>query len=210
MTEQDSRVNGETRWNFPRFLSCRGYFFPFFHSFLMDFEPFTVPSFSSKDLELLRDKLSKPIYPNELEQDVGWSYGAPTWAVKPLVEKWLNDFDWEVSRAEMNRWHHYHTTIDGLRIHLVHEPSSCPDAIPILLLHGWPSSFYEFHKIIEPLRDGLHGNQVNKRTDRTKAHLNNRIYISRLSMLLHQVCLASDFLNRQRRQVMAWQKRQPS
>lgn len=126
----------------------------------MDFEPFTVPGFTSQQLELLKDKLSKTQYPNELEKDVGWKYGAPTWAVQPMVKEWLESYDWEIARNEMNRWHHYHTTIDGLAIHFVHEPSSNPDAVPIVLVHGWPSSFYEFHKIIEPLRDGLHGNQV--------------------------------------------------
>lgn len=125
----------------------------------MEFEPFTVPSFEPEQLELLRDKLSKPIFPNELEQDVGWEYGAPAWAVKPMLDAW-KDYDFEKPREEMNRWHHYRTQIEDLKIHCVHEPSPHPDAIPIMLLHGWPSSFYEFHKIIEPLRDGANGNQV--------------------------------------------------
>ncbi|KAG2223613.1 hypothetical protein INT45_009972 [Circinella minor] len=125
-----------------------------------DIEPFTVPSFTPEQLALLKDKLSKPIFPNELEEDYGWDYGAPTWAVKPMATEWLENYDWEKPRAEMNRWHHYHTTIDGLKVHFVHEPSSNPNAIPIMLLHGWPSTFYEFHKVIEPLRDGVNGGQA--------------------------------------------------
>lgn len=126
----------------------------------MSIEPFTIPSFTSEQLSLLKDKLSKTLYPNELEVDVGWTYGAPTWAVKPLVKAWLEDFDWEKPRKEMNQWHHYRTTIQGLKIHFVHEPSNHPDAVPLLLINGWPSTFYEYHKVIQPLRDGELGGQV--------------------------------------------------
>jgi len=91
--------------------------------------------------------------------------GAPSWAVKPLLEEWQT-FDWEKPRAEMAQWHHYRMKIDGLLIHYVHERSSNPDAVPIVLLHGWPSTFYEFHKLINPLRDGLHGNQVTMLSDK--------------------------------------------
>ncbi|KAJ8651814.1 hypothetical protein O0I10_012606 [Lichtheimia ornata] len=125
----------------------------------MSIEPFTIPSFTSEQLSLLKDKLSKTLYPNELEVDVGWTYGAPTWAVKPLVKAWLEDFDWEKPRKEMNQWHHYRTTIQGLKIHFVHEPSNHPDAVPLLLINGWPSTFYEYHKVIQPLRDGELGGQ---------------------------------------------------
>ncbi|KAI9259634.1 Alpha/Beta hydrolase protein [Phascolomyces articulosus] len=126
----------------------------------MSIEPFEVPSISPERLALLKEKLKNAEYPNELEKDVGWTYGAPRWAVEPLVKAWLNDYNWETARAEMNRWHHYHVTIQGLRVHFIHEPSKSPDAIPLLLLNGWPSNFYEYHKVIEPLRDGANGGQA--------------------------------------------------
>lgn len=126
----------------------------------MHVEPFEVPSFSPEQLSLLKDKLSKTTWPNELQEDVGWDYGAPTWAVEPVAKAWLEDYDWEVARAKMNRWHHYHGTLQDLKIHFIHERSSDPDAIPILLLHGWPSTFYEFHDVIDNLRDGAFGGQV--------------------------------------------------
>ncbi|KAI9253775.1 Alpha/Beta hydrolase protein [Phascolomyces articulosus] len=126
----------------------------------MSIEPFEIPSIPPERLALLNEKLKNAEYPNELETDVGWKYGAPRWAVEPLVQTWLNDYDWEKVRAKMNQWHHYHATIDGLRVHFIHEPSKNPDAIPLLLLNGWPSTFYEYHKVINPLRDGASNTQA--------------------------------------------------
>ncbi|KAI7848904.1 Alpha/Beta hydrolase protein [Circinella umbellata] len=126
----------------------------------MSIEPFEIPSIPTERLALLKEKLKNAEYPNELEKDVGWTYGAPRWAVEPLVNTWLHDYDWEKSRAEINRWHHYKVTIQGLRIHFIHEPSNNPGSIPLLLINGWPSNFYEYHKIIEPLRDGKNGAQA--------------------------------------------------
>lgn len=130
-----------------------------------EFESFEIPEFSKKKQQQLNEKISDVVWPNELEKEYGWTLGAPSWAVKPLLEEWQT-FDWEKPRAEMAQWHHYRMKIDGLLIHYVHERSSNPDAVPIVLLHGWPSTFYEFHKLINPLRDGLHGNQVTMLNDK--------------------------------------------
>ena len=123
---------------------------------------FKIPSIPLRQLELLREKLKNVEYPNELEKNstVGWKYGAPRWAVEPLVQSWLHDYDWEKARIRMNYWNHYHAMIHGLHVHFIHEPSDELDAIPLLLMNGWPSNFYEFYKVIEPLRDGDNGNQV--------------------------------------------------
>lgn len=136
----------------------------------MHVEPFEVPSFSPEQLSLLKDKLSKTTYPNELKEDVGWDYGAPTWAVEPVAKAWLEDYDWEVARAKMNQWHHFHGNLQGMKIHFIHERSSDPNAIPLLLLHGWPSTFYEFHDVIDDLRDGAFGGQVRIGSVTTHTH----------------------------------------
>ncbi|CAO3621850.1 unnamed protein product [Cunninghamella echinulata] len=124
-----------------------------------DIIPFIVPDLTIEQKNVLQEKLSQAIFPNELKADVGWEYGAPTWAVKPIVEKWKNEYDFSKAVDEINQWHHYHTLIDGLKIHFIHEPSKHEHAIPILLCHGWPSTFYEFHKVINALRDGDNGKQ---------------------------------------------------
>ncbi|KAL0089107.1 Alpha/Beta hydrolase protein [Phycomyces blakesleeanus] len=126
----------------------------------MSFVPFSIPSLSESQKEELANRLASVHYPQELDANVGWSYGAPRWAVAPMVDAWRNAFDWEKSRAEMNRWKHYRGDIEDINLHFVHEPSTKSDAIPIILLHGWPSTFYEFHKLIDPLRDGVNGGQT--------------------------------------------------
>lgn len=114
-------------------------------------EKFLVPEL---DKEYLMLKLNSIRYPNEYEDpSVGWKCGTPTWAVKEMVEAWKTTYSWETSRAEINSWHHYKTLIHGLNIHFIHERSADPKASAIILIHGWPSTFYEFHKMIEPLRD---------------------------------------------------------
>lgn len=123
--------------------------------FEMSIHTFEVPTVSEERWSQLRKKLAEAIYPNELEKDVGWRYGTPSWAIKPVIKAWLDEYDWEVARAEMNRWHHYQTTIEDIAIHFIHEPSKNANAVPLLLLNGWPSTFYEYHKVIEALRDGV-------------------------------------------------------
>jgi hypothetical protein len=115
----------------------------------MEQDKFSIPPLDKQELD---KKLGDIIYPNEYENDVGWRYGAPRWAVQDLVKAWQK-FDWNKSAEEMSRWRHYKSNIDGTGIHYVHETSTQENAIPIILIHGWPSTFYEFHKVIEPLRD---------------------------------------------------------
>ena len=122
-------------------------------------EKFIIPSLDEQDLY---DKLSKVKYPQEYENEanISWKYGTPSWAVKDLVHAWKTNFSWEKKREELNQWHHYQSNINGLNIHFVHEVSKVENAIPIIMLHGWPSSFYEFHKLINPLRDGENSSQA--------------------------------------------------
>lgn|SRR3984893_14692376 len=126
----------------------------------MSIEPFEIPSFTPEQRAKLQERLSSLDFPHEFEKNVGWSYGAPRWAVEPIAKQWRDEFDWEVSKAELQRWSHYRTEIEGIRIHFIHEVSKEPGAIPLMLLHGWPGSVYEFHKAIDALRDGVNGGQV--------------------------------------------------
>jgi microsomal epoxide hydrolase len=78
-------------------------------------------------------------------------YGATRSFIRELCDRWRNGFDWRALEARINRETNVVTEIDGLRIHAVHRRSERPDAIPILMTHGWPSCFLEFLDLYEPL-----------------------------------------------------------
>lgn len=95
----------------------------------------------------LDERLARTRWPDQLP-GTGWDYGTDTQYLRELVEYWQNDFDWRAQEARLNRFEHYRARIDGMWIHFVHARSPAPDAIPVLLLHGWPSSFVQMLDII--------------------------------------------------------------
>ena len=87
-----------------------------------------------------------------------WAQGLPLEYAKELRDYWLEEYDWPARQAYYNRFPQGVTEIDGLDIHFIHVRSESPDAVPLLITHGWPGSVVEFHKIIEPLTDpAAHG-----------------------------------------------------
>jgi pimeloyl-ACP methyl ester carboxylesterase len=73
--------------------------------------------------------------------------------LRALTDYWRDDYDWRPVEAELNGWGQYRTTIDGLAIDFLHVRSTEPDALPLILTHGWPGSVLEFRKVIGPLSD---------------------------------------------------------
>ncbi|KAJ1305117.1 hypothetical protein OPQ81_000154 [Rhizoctonia solani] len=71
--------------------------------------------------------------------------------LKDRRQNWLNDYDWDKEQREMNKFNHSTVDIGNMTVHFIHQRSSNPNAIPVLLTHGWPGSFYEFHEVIGPL-----------------------------------------------------------
>jgi hypothetical protein len=71
--------------------------------------------------------------------------------LQELADYWQNTFDWKKAEASLNSFANYEMRVNGIELHFIHERSSDPDAIPILLSHGWPGSVFEFHKIIRKL-----------------------------------------------------------
>jgi microsomal epoxide hydrolase len=80
-------------------------------------------------------------------------HGASLPFVQGLCEHWLHRFDWRAAEARINREANYLAEIDGLGLHLVHRPSPRADAVPLLLIHGWPSSFLEFLDLCDALAE---------------------------------------------------------
>lgn len=107
------------------------------------------------DLDDLTDRLSRTRWPNEVA-DAGWDYGFPLARLKELAEYWRTGYDWREHEARLNELPHFTTTIDGQNIHFVHVRSAKPDALALILTHGWPGSFLEFLDVIEPLSRDFH------------------------------------------------------
>ncbi len=98
----------------------------------------------------LRARLRATRFPNERPVKDG-SQGVPLAQAKALVQYWESRYDWRRFETELNSFPNFRTWIDGLGIHFIHGRSPHPDALPILLTHGWPGSIAEFIKIIRPL-----------------------------------------------------------
>lgn len=112
------------------------------------------PTVSQDEVDRLFRKLKDtrlpqyPIVPDSADND---DYGAPLDWARRLKEYWETDYDWSKAQAEINSWHHFKTHIEGIDVHFVHEKASSKNSIPLLLIHGWPGSFYEFSRVIQPL-----------------------------------------------------------
>ncbi len=104
------------------------------------------------DLDDLRDRLARTRWPDALP-GIGWTRGVPLDYLKELAAYWVNGFDWRKQEAKLNELPQFITSIDGQDIHFLHVRSPEPSALPLLLIHGWPSSPVEFLQIIDPLTD---------------------------------------------------------
>lgn len=81
------------------------------------------------------------------------SQGVKLEKVKNLVEYWGKDYDWRKAEAKLNALPQFITTIDGLDIQFIHIKSKHPNALPLIVTHGWPGSVFELLKIVGPLTD---------------------------------------------------------
>jgi pimeloyl-ACP methyl ester carboxylesterase len=121
-----------------------------------DVTPFCI-EVPDGDLDDLRARLARTRWP-EPETVDDWSQGMPLAYLQELCGYWADGYDWRAREAHLNSFPQYRTEIDGLNIHFLHVRSPNPDALPIVLTHGWPGSVVEFHKVIGPLADpGPHG-----------------------------------------------------
>ena len=108
-------------------------------------------------LDDLRDRLAATRWPDELP-GVDWSYGVPVSYARGLAEHWRTEFDWRAAEAQLNAFPQFTTRIDGQNIHFLHVRSPEPEALPLIITHGWPGSVAEFMKVIGPLTDpAAHG-----------------------------------------------------
>jgi microsomal epoxide hydrolase len=114
-------------------------------------QPFRV-QVSDAALADLRERLSRVRFPAQLP-DAGWDYGTELDYLRELVTYWRDDYDWPAQEKRLNAFSQFCTTIDGQRIHFIHARSPDPDALPLLVVHGWPGSVAEYLDVIGPLND---------------------------------------------------------
>jgi microsomal epoxide hydrolase len=101
-------------------------------------------------LDDLHRRLAEARWPADLPGS-GWSRGVPLAYLRELAEYWRTSYDWRAAESRLNSYAQYTTEVDGARIHFLHVRSPEPDAIPLLLTHGWPGSIAEFLEVIGPL-----------------------------------------------------------
>jgi epoxide hydrolase len=125
-----------------------------------EIRPFCI-DIPQADLDDLKNRLTRARWPQELPS-VGWSRGVALDYLKELAEYWADGFDWRKQEEKLNEFPQFITTIDGQDIHFLHVRSPEPDALPLILTHGWPSSPVEFLKVIGLLTDPReHGGDPN-------------------------------------------------
>ena len=113
--------------------------------------PFRI-RIAPEEIDELHERLARTRWPDSLP-GVGWAYGVPGDHLKELAEYWRTGFDWRAAEERLNGFPQFTTDIDGQRIHFLHVRSPEPDAVPLILTHGWPSTVAEFWDVIGPLTD---------------------------------------------------------
>ncbi len=120
--------------------------------------PFTlaIPQSQIDDLHARIDAARWP----EKETVDDWSQGTPLAALQDFVSYWRNEYDWRRCEARLNGLGQFVTEIDGIDIHFLHVRSARPDAVPLIITHGWPGSVIEFMGVIEQLANPADGGQA--------------------------------------------------
>lgn len=114
--------------------------------------PIAVPDSALDDL---RRRLDTARWPAELPGS-GWDYGTEQAFLQTVVERWRGGYDWRATETEINGWGSHVTTAAGQRVHLLHVRADDPEAIPLVLVHGWPGSIVEFLDVLPMLRERFH------------------------------------------------------
>jgi len=121
----------------------------------MTAEHFTV-NIPQGTLDDLRERLARTRWIDEVES-AGWNYGTSLVYLKELVRYWHQEFDWRAQEAIINRFAHFRADVDGFGVHFVHQRGKGENPLPIVLTHGYPDSFWRFHKLIPLLAEERNG-----------------------------------------------------
>ena len=104
------------------------------------------------DIADLRERLGRSRFPDSAPGEA-WAYGTDVGYLRGLLDYWRTGFDWRTEEAALNSFPQFRVGIDGVDLHYLHVPGIGPNPMPLLLLHGWPGSVFEFLEIIPRLTD---------------------------------------------------------
>lgn len=111
------------------------------------------------DLDDLHDRLARTRWPHATpgrDDRRDFSRGIPQPYLRELAEHWRDGFDWRAQEARLNALDQVTTVVDGQTVHAVHVRSANPQAMPLVLCHGWPGSFVEYQALVPLLADNFH------------------------------------------------------
>jgi microsomal epoxide hydrolase len=109
-------------------------------------------SVPEQDLADLRARLALTRFPDQAP-DAPWAYGTDLHYMKTLVQYWQAEFDWRAQEARLNAFPQFKVSLPDVDLHYLHVPGQGPSPMPLLLMHGWPGSVFEFLEIIPRLTD---------------------------------------------------------
>ncbi len=95
----------------------------------------------------LRERLQRTRWPDDPDGEP-WLHGTDGAYLRELVQYWIHHFDWRAQERELHRFAHFRAEVDSFGIHFIHERGRGPNPLPLVITHGWPSSFVEMRKII--------------------------------------------------------------
>lgn len=111
-------------------------------------------------LDDLQRRLAHTRWPDEIE-DADWDYGTTQSYLRQLATYWQTDYDWRAQEAKLNEFPHFTAEVDDLNVHFLYIEGKGPNPMPLLLVHGWPDSFFRMTKIIGLLTDpASHGGRA--------------------------------------------------
>jgi pimeloyl-ACP methyl ester carboxylesterase len=111
-------------------------------------KPFKI-AIPEADLQEMMEKLRHTRFPPDFGND-DWRYGYNTSYHRTLVDYWINQYDWRKIENEMNQLPQFKVDVMGVPLHFIHVKGSGKNPMPLLLHHGWPWTFWDVRKVIEP------------------------------------------------------------
>ena len=117
----------------------------------MKYETFNI-HVPESDLIDLRHRLKRTRLAPEIANET-WEYGTNGTYLRNLLEYWEVGYDWRKHETHMNSFDNFKTIIQEIPIHFIYQRGKGPNPIPLILSHGWPWTFWDWHKTIGPLTD---------------------------------------------------------